>query len=257
MKCADGHVVPEDFHFCPACGVAVRCPNGHEVVLGALSCPDCGQAYARPDISKATEIVTLAAQVGGGASGLPASPVPKPTGGVDISDAMASESKYITCPKCRVTFSRGLFESHRDKCLYRLVTCTKCDELFGSETLESHLKYCTGRVVYGTVSLEDKYRPSLQGNYRPAPKAYTMVGVVVGVFKALSFLWLLAGVIVIAQTVSYWNNNYGQAPPGAAGTIAGIIGGAIVLASSSAFFAYLLEMLRELVYNSRNKQSGT
>jgi len=257
MKCADGHPVPDHCYFCPVCGVAVRCANGHEVVLGVLSCPDCGRAYATPYVSKAVEIVTLAVKGGGGASGLPANPVPKPTGRADTSDPVASESKLNKCPKCGVLISRSLFERHRDTCLPGLVTCPKCENLFGKETLERHLQSCTGRVAHGTVSLEGSYRPSPQDNYLLPPKAYTMVGVVVGVFKVLAFLWLVAGVIAIAQTVSYWDNNYGQAPPGAPGVIAGIIGGAIVLASSSAFFAYLLEMLRELVYNSRNERTGT
>jgi hypothetical protein len=256
MRCPDGHAAPDDCHFCPACGVAMRCPNGHEVVLGVLSCPDCGQAYATPNVSKATEIAALAAKAGGGFSGLPANPVPKPTGRADISDEMASESKLTKCPMCLVLFSSN-FEEHSSICSTVNVTCPNCDRVFGRDMLMKHVRHCTGPSLsvtpgYGTVSLRD-----VGDNYRPPPKAYTIVGVVVGVFKVLSFLWLVAGVIAIVQTVSYWDSNYGQAPPGAAGVIAGIIGGAIVLASSSAFFAYLLEMLRELVYNSRNKLTGT
>jgi hypothetical protein len=48
MKCVDGQVVPEDFHFCPACGVAVPamirvpCPRGHMVNEGSAFCGLCG-----------------------------------------------------------------------------------------------------------------------------------------------------------------------------------------------------------------------
>jgi len=151
-SCPNGHNVQEGFVFCPACGATIACPNGHPVREGAKFCPQCGNAYATPNVSKATEMVTLAAKVGGEASDLLASPVSKPTGGVDIADVMAGESKTTKCPKCLVVFSRDLFESHRDTCRHRLVTCPKCNNLFGSETLERHLQNCGTRIVSGTPS---------------------------------------------------------------------------------------------------------
>jgi uncharacterized protein YbaR (Trm112 family) len=178
--------------------VPVLCPNGHEVVQGGLFCPYCGHAYVRPDVSKAAEMVTLAAKVGGGASGLPASPVQKPTGGVDIPDPMASESGYITCPKCRVAFSRGLFESHRGTCRHRLVTCPKCNNLFGSETLERHLQDCPGSVVYGTVSLQDNHPYAPPSDWRAIAEARHR--------RAVHWGWAIGIIVLVILAIVALNN---------------------------------------------------
>jgi len=178
-SCPNGHNVQEGFVFCPACGATIACPNGHPVREGAKFCPQCGNAYATPNVSKATEMVTLAAKVGGEASDLLASPVSKPTGGVDIADVMAGESKTTKCPKCLVVFSRDLFESHRDTCRHRLVTCPKCNNLFGSETLERHLQNCGTRIVSGTPPKSSTKKHTIRNGLVLVGALVLVVGIIV------------------------------------------------------------------------------
>jgi hypothetical protein len=80
---------------------------------------------------------------------------------------------------------------------------------------------------------------------------FTVAGIVAGVFKVAAVLVIAAGVIAIYEL------HQSTGVPESGRVQLAVAGGTVLLAASFAFFAYVLDMLRALVLDSRRNRPWT
>lgn len=89
----------------------------------------------------------------------------------------------------------------------------------------------------------------MQGRTAPKHRTYSAATVVSGVFKAFTWLTLLGGIGSAVGTAETLHHN-GTSSGEIAGTVVGIIFGSILIAASLAFFAYVLDLLIGIEWNT-------
>jgi hypothetical protein len=96
--------------------------------------------------------------------------------------------------------------------------------------------------------------PSIDPTRRPLRRQYvednqfTVAGIVAGVFKVAAFVAIAVGLYLF-----FWVRNHSDTATSSWRVQVAVAAGTVLMASMFAFFAYVLDLLRALVLDSRRK----